>query len=182
MNTFVTDPLWGWWIVWYFYLGGIAAGAYFMAALVEFVGDEQDRKLGRLGYFLAAPLVAVCGVLLILDLHQPTRFWHMLLDRETLLPHMKYWSPMSIGAWALLLFGAISTVSFVGALAEARRCGLGRWASSALRLHHGFFGRAFDLCAGAQTSGNWRRFLLVSGAGSRRAGEIWRPKRAEKDL
>ncbi len=27
MNEFVADPHWGWWIVWYFYLGGIAAGA-----------------------------------------------------------------------------------------------------------------------------------------------------------
>ena len=71
MNTFVADPHWGWWIVWYFYLGGIAAGAYFMAALVEFVGDEQDRRMGRIGYFLAAPLVAICGVLLILDLERP---------------------------------------------------------------------------------------------------------------
>jgi chorismate mutase-like protein len=145
MNTFVADPHWGWWIVWYFYLGGIAAGAYFLAALVEFVGDERDRRISRVGYLLAAPLVAVCGVLLILDLDQPTRFWHMLLERETLLPHVKYWSPMSIGAWALLLFGAVSTVSFVGAVAEAGWCGLGRWCDAARRLHHGVFGRVFDL-------------------------------------
>jgi chorismate mutase-like protein len=145
MNTFVADPHWGWWIVWYFYLGGIAAGAYFLAALVEFVGDEQDRRISRVGYLLAAPLVAVCGVLLILDLDQPTRFWHMLFDAETLRPHVKYWSPMSIGAWALLLFGAVSTVSFVGAVAEAGWCGLGRWCETARRLHQGIFGRAFDL-------------------------------------
>ncbi len=145
MNAFVADPHWGWWIVWYFYLGGIAAGAYFVATLVEFVGDEQDRQMGRVGYFLAAPLVAVCGVLLILDLDQPSRFWHMLLDAETLLPHVKHWSPMSIGAWALLLFGAVSTVSFLGALAESGWCGLGRWSGIAARLHRGLLGRAFDL-------------------------------------
>ncbi len=145
MNTFVANPHWGWWIVWYFFLGGIASGAYFIAALIDLVGDEHDRRLGRIGYLLAAPLVAVCGVLLILDLNQPARFWHMLFDAETWLPHMKYWSPMSIGAWALLLFGAISTASFVGALAESRRCGLGRWATPAARLHRGAFGRAFDL-------------------------------------
>src|SRR5262249_8307341 len=28
MNLFVEDPEWGWWIILYFYLGGIAAGAY----------------------------------------------------------------------------------------------------------------------------------------------------------
>jgi chorismate mutase-like protein len=145
MNIFVADPHWGWWIVWYFYLGGIAAGAYFLAALVEFVGDEQDRRVGRVGYLLAAPLVAVCGLLLIVDLDQPSRFWHMLFDAESFRPHLKYWSPMSIGAWALLLFGAVSTVSFVGALSEAGWCGLGRWCSVARRLHNGWFGRTFDV-------------------------------------
>ena len=30
MNLFVADPEWGWWIIRYFFLGGIAAGAYFM--------------------------------------------------------------------------------------------------------------------------------------------------------
>ena len=27
MNLFVVDPEWGWWIILYFYLGGIAAGS-----------------------------------------------------------------------------------------------------------------------------------------------------------
>jgi formate-dependent nitrite reductase membrane component NrfD len=147
MNTFVADPEWGWWIVWYFFLGGIAAGAYFMAALVDLVGDERDRRLARVGYYLAAPLAAVCGVLLMLDLHQPLRFWHMLLDAETLRPHMKYWSPMSIGSWALVVFGAISTLSLVAALAEDGRWGLGRWAGTVTRLHRGVVGRAFDFVA-----------------------------------
>src|SRR5690348_11962785 len=31
MNLFVADPHWGHWILLYFYLGGIAAGAYFAA-------------------------------------------------------------------------------------------------------------------------------------------------------
>ena len=34
MNLFVADPHWGWWIILYFYLGGIAAGAYFTATLI----------------------------------------------------------------------------------------------------------------------------------------------------
>src|SRR5262245_58681404 len=131
----VADPHWGWWIVWYFYLGGIAAGAYFLATLIELVGRDQEKQLGRLGYFLAAPRVAVCGLLLVRDLDQPLRFWHMLLDAETLRPHVNFFSPMSIGAWALLVFGLVSTLSFLGALAEAGVPALGRWRSAARRLH-----------------------------------------------
>lgn len=83
MSSFVADPHWGWWIVFYFYLGGIAAGAYFMATLIDLVGADSDRPLARTGYYLAAPLVAICGVLLILDLNYPARFWHMLLGAES---------------------------------------------------------------------------------------------------
>src|SRR5262245_60282223 len=82
MNLVVADPDWGWWIVCYFFLGGIAAGAYFTATLIDLAGGEQDRALARDGYWIAFPLVGVCGVLLILDLNRPERFWHMLLRSE----------------------------------------------------------------------------------------------------
>src|SRR4051794_33433768 len=83
MSPFVADPHWGWWIVLYFYLGGMAAGAYFVAALVELFGNAEDRAVARTGFRLAFPLVAVCGLLLIIDLDRPERFWHMLLQSET---------------------------------------------------------------------------------------------------
>ena len=43
MNFFVADPEWGWWIILYFYLGGIAAGAYFLSSLIELVGGRLSR-------------------------------------------------------------------------------------------------------------------------------------------
>jgi formate-dependent nitrite reductase membrane component NrfD len=42
----------------------------------------------------------------------------MMVERNTYQPMFKYWSPMSIGAWALLVFGLFSFLSFVGALTE----------------------------------------------------------------
>jgi protein NrfD len=131
MNPFVVDPGWGWWIILYFFLGGLSAGAYFLATLIELMGREEDRPLARLGYRLAFPLIAVCGILLIVDLERPERFWHMLFQSEvvasareagwplggwgTMLqaPLLKWFSPMSIGAWALALFGAWSFLSFM---------------------------------------------------------------------
>jgi formate-dependent nitrite reductase membrane component NrfD len=47
----------------------------------------------------------------------------MLLESNTLMPMFKYWSPMSIGSWALLIFGIFSFIGFLGALAEAGRIG-----------------------------------------------------------
>ncbi len=117
----LNSPEWGWYIVTYFFLGGIAAGAYFNAALLELFGEPADRPAVRVAHWLAFPLLALCGILLILDLHRPERFFHMIVQSERLpLPMFKWWSPMSIGSWALLVFSAIAFVSFVDAVLEAR--------------------------------------------------------------
>jgi formate-dependent nitrite reductase membrane component NrfD len=134
MNIFVADPEWGWWIILYFFLGGIAAGAYFLASLIELVGGRLSRDLPRVGYWIAFPLIVICGMCLTVDLDRPERFWHMLFRsgqvhealREgwpaggwgTMIhaPLFKYWSPMSIGSWALTLFGLCSGLSLLGSL------------------------------------------------------------------
>jgi formate-dependent nitrite reductase membrane component NrfD len=134
MNLFVADPHWGWWIILYFYFGGIAAGAYFIATLIELMGSDEDRELPPIGYRIAFPLVCLCGLFLILDLDRPERFWHMLFKSEVVkaafaegwplggwgtMSHaflFKYWSPMSVGAWALALFGLCSLLSLLGTL------------------------------------------------------------------
>ena len=154
MNLFVVDPEWGWWIILYFYLGGIAAGAYFLALLMDLIGNDQDRDLARVGYWLAFPLIVLCGLFLTIDLGQPTRFWHMLFRSEVVdqaladgwpwsaagwqwmagAPLLKTWSPMSVGSWALTVFGLCSFLSFVGSL----------WPGGRLSrvLRHSLFGKA----------------------------------------
>jgi protein NrfD len=134
VNYSVADPQWGLWIILYFYLGGIAAGCYFTATLIELLGSEENRRLARLGYWVAFPLICVCGLFLIIDLDRPGRFWHMLFKSEIVKGALaegwpihgwgtmsgaimlKYWSPMSVGSWALSLFGLCSSLSFLGTL------------------------------------------------------------------
>jgi protein NrfD len=136
MNYFVADPDWGWWIIGYFYLGGVAAGAYFTSTLIDLVGSREDRSLARIGYMIALPLIVICGVFLTLDLHRPERFWHMLLRSEIVheafhqgwptsgtgwrtmmgAPLLKYWSPMSAGSWGISLFGMCTSLSLLGSL------------------------------------------------------------------
>src|SRR3954447_23803874 len=145
MDRYVVDPHWGGYITWYFYLGGIAAGAYALAALASLFGDESDRRAARAAHYLAFPLVCVCGLLLIVDLGRPERFWHMLVQSETYRPMFKWWSPMSAGSWGLSAFGAFSFCSFVGVLAEDGWFGLGRYATLARRLRRGVVGRLFEV-------------------------------------
>jgi protein NrfD len=124
MNYFVADPNWGWEIIGYFYLGGLAAGSYFLAVLIEWFGSAEDEPLANIAYRIAFPLVSLCGLLLTWDLGQPLRFWHMLVQPNGV-PVFKYWSPMSIGSWGLSVFGACSFVSFVATLWPQRWPG--RW-------------------------------------------------------
>ncbi|MGQ0814854.1 MAG: NrfD/PsrC family molybdoenzyme membrane anchor subunit [Gemmatimonadota bacterium] len=122
---FTSSPDWTWFIIPYFFIGGIAGGAYFLAALLEWFGDERDRTVIRTAYYVAALGAIVSGLLLIIDLDRPTRFWHMLFQSEEFPRLMfKWWSPISFGAWGLLLFGAFATSSALGALAEEGRL---RW-------------------------------------------------------
>ena len=117
----LNTPDWGWLIVLYFFLGGIAAGAYFSGALLELVGEPQDRAAVRVAHLISFPLLAICGILLIVDLHHPERFWHMVVQNSRFLPMFKWWSPMSIGSWALLVFSGMAFLSFVDALLEQGR-------------------------------------------------------------
>lgn len=127
MNTvpsstfFSAPPDWGWLIVFYFFFGGLAGGSYFLAVLIDFFGRDEDRPLARLGYYISFPCILISGLLLTLDLQRPLRFWHMLIESNTFRPMFKYWSPMSVGSWSLLIFGIFALLSFLGALVEDDR-------------------------------------------------------------
>ena len=118
---FSAPPDWGWLIVWYFFFGGLAGGCYFLAVMIDLFGRPEDRALARLGYYIAFPCLIISGILLTLDLGRPLRFWHMLIQSNTFLPIFKPWSPMSVGSWALMIFGIFSLLSFLGARAEDGR-------------------------------------------------------------
>ena len=118
-STFFTaSPHWRWFITTYFFLGGLAGGTYFVATMMHLFSKSPDRRMVRLGYLIPFPLVSLCGLLLTVDLGRPERFWHMLVQSETFRPMLKTYSPMSTGAWVVLLFSGCAFLSFLAALAE----------------------------------------------------------------
>ena len=120
-TIFTAPPEWHWLVILYFFVGGLAGGCFFLAALIDLFGRVEDRPLAQLGYYVAFPAVALSGLLLIADLRVPTRFWHMLIASNTMRPMFKTYSPMSLGSWALLVFGAFAFVAFLAALADTGR-------------------------------------------------------------
>ncbi len=118
-DSFYTHPPeWGWIIVVYFFLGGLAGGAAFLAAMFDLFGRREDRPMARLGYLIAFVAIVLGGPLLIVDLNRPERFWHQFIQSETFRPMFKYWSPISIGSWIVLAFSLFATLAAAGALAE----------------------------------------------------------------
>jgi formate-dependent nitrite reductase membrane component NrfD len=130
---FAQPPGWHWLVVFYFFFGGISAGSFVFAAMLDLFGRPSDRPMARLGYLVSFPALVLCPPLLILDLSRPERFWHMMVQNHTFAPMIKMWSPMSIGSWGLMLFGVFVTAAFFGALAEVRPSGFFR--------HFAFLGR-----------------------------------------
>jgi formate-dependent nitrite reductase membrane component NrfD len=117
---FAGDPHWTWWILGYFFVAGLAGGAYFLATLLRHWGTPADEPMARLAIYAAFPAIVICPLLLTLDLTKPLRFWHMLVNTtpDGFGLNFKIWSPMSVGVWALVLASIFMAVSFLDALAR----------------------------------------------------------------
>jgi len=110
----VRRPVWTWEVPAYFWLGGMAAGAYVTAALAQNFGSADDRRVAAGGYYVAATALVPCAPLLIADLGRPDRFYHMLRIFKPL-------SPMNLGAWTLT---ALTPIAFARAASHAASTGL----------------------------------------------------------
>src|SRR5205823_1252765 len=115
---FVIPPNWEWYILLYFFFAGLAGGAFVIGTMLRLWGTAADWVASRIAFLISLPLLLICPILLTLDLGKPLDFWHMLFNAGTGAPVLKAWSPMSLGAWALLIFGFFSFVMFLVALGE----------------------------------------------------------------
>ena len=114
---FTAPPGFRWFIILYFFIGGIAGGALLLAGLLRLFGTAADRPYIRIASLVALAGAVLSGILLIVDLSAPLRFWHMVIQNNTGRLMFKWWSPMSDGVWILLLFGFFSLVALLESLA-----------------------------------------------------------------
>jgi len=107
---------WGYLIIVYLFLGGLSAGLFFASAVATFLNSADDRhkRIARWGALLAPWPVALGSTLLIFDLGNWYRFYKLFL-------HFRWVSPMSIGAWLLMLFTLVSLVYAYAWLLEKER-------------------------------------------------------------
>jgi polysulfide reductase chain C len=97
---------WGMPIIIYLFLGGLAGGAYLIAALADLCDLEEKKTIAKIGFSVALPAIIIGGVCLIGDLGRPDRFLNVLKI-------YKFTSPMSVGVWGVITFSAFSIISFL---------------------------------------------------------------------
>lgn len=113
----------------YFFLGGLAGGAFVIATIAHLLGGKRHREVVKIGYYVALLALIPSPILLIVDLGIPSRFLHMLLvskpstaigmDAITVGPfHFKPFSPMSMGSWALTGFGLFAFLAALSVFLE----------------------------------------------------------------
>src|SRR4051812_1485941 len=90
----IRPNVWTWEVPVYFWFGGMASGAAFVALACEAAGDARSARVARI---VAVGAAGSGGPLLIMDLGRPERFLHMFRIFKTR-------SPMSMGAWCLMAF------------------------------------------------------------------------------
>ncbi len=110
-GPFIKPPVWTWEVPLYFWVGGVASGAAFVAHACDLAGDRDSAATARrvaLGAVVPAPL------LLIADLGRPERFLNMIRI-------FKPRSPMNLGAWCLVAFSAVGAAAVGADLLGQRR-------------------------------------------------------------
>jgi formate-dependent nitrite reductase membrane component NrfD len=106
-NNPLIDPvlhIWHWQIPIYLFLGGLAAGILFFAALYKILGKENEYPTAVQLAPLIVPILLALGLFaLFLDLKHKLYFWQLYTT-------IKLQSPMSWGAWTLMAITPLSVV------------------------------------------------------------------------
>ncbi len=106
-ENLMVDPhlhIWHWPIPLYLFLGGLAAGVLFFAALYYLMGKEEEYRSAVRRVPFIAPIALVLGLAaLFYDLNHKAFFWQLYTT-------IKLQSPMSWGAWTLLVITAASFI------------------------------------------------------------------------
>lgn len=95
---------WGWLIAAYLFLGGVAGGAYTIAAINSFLGAGA-RLSTVVGLWIAFPAILAGSLLLIADLGTPGRAWLAGMKPGT--------SWIARGTWIIAIFMALSFLHLV---------------------------------------------------------------------
>jgi polysulfide reductase chain C len=104
----MSEHYWGWLVAIYLFMGGMGAGAFIIAAVIELTGERYKHEYcptALVGAGVSGPLIAIGTVLLIFDLGAGLREPWRILNMFT-----NWSSVMTWGIWILSFFIPIAFV------------------------------------------------------------------------
>jgi len=81
----------------YFYLTGLSAGSFIISTFAYGFGMSKFKPLGKIGVVMATLLLGIAPMILLIDLEQPLRFWHLIF-------YLRVTSPITWGTFLLTLY------------------------------------------------------------------------------
>ncbi len=81
----------------YFYLTGLSAGSFIISTMAYGFGMLKFKPLGKIGVVMATCLLIIAPMILLIDLEQPFRFWHLII-------YLRITSPITWGTFLLSLY------------------------------------------------------------------------------
>jgi tetrathionate reductase subunit C len=83
----------------YFYFTGLSAGSFILSTLSTVFGIKRFKPMALPSAIISFLLLLLAPACLILDLHQPLRFWHTLVPE-----YFNRTSALSFGSWLLTAY------------------------------------------------------------------------------
>lgn len=126
-RAYLQYPEWTWLIVLEMFVAAVAAGTYFAYGSIEIGGHKEDRRVTHVLGLIPLPLIALAGLILIVDLGQPLRFVNLLFTSASAVPErggpfmLNPNSPLGWGTYVILIFGVFALVAFIDSLGHAGR-------------------------------------------------------------
>ncbi|OGP95577.1 MAG: hypothetical protein A2157_16615 [Deltaproteobacteria bacterium RBG_16_47_11] len=81
----------------YFYLTGLSAGSFIISTFAYGFGMTKFKPLGKIGVIMATLILVIAPMILLIDLEQPLRFWHLIF-------YLRITSPITWGTFLLTLY------------------------------------------------------------------------------
>ena len=87
----------------YFFYTGLSAGSFLLSSLSSVLGLKKYKPIAKIGTVMALSLLVIAPLHLIVDLEQPSRFWHLFV-------YFNPTSPISYGSFLLTAYPIMTAI------------------------------------------------------------------------
>ncbi|KNZ69002.1 polysulfide reductase NrfD [Thermincola ferriacetica] len=107
------ELVWGLPVALYLFVGGMSAAAFYVGVFADLFSRGKLRDIARLSSYVVLIPTVIGLLMLVIDLGQPLRFWHLMFQfNPTTRIVFEPGSVMSWGVWILVIFSCLCGVAY----------------------------------------------------------------------